>query len=99
MNGLYVVASGAASQLAGIDVAANNLANLNTPGYRRFMSVMESVEGNGSPYQFAQSDPSPRVDMTQGPLKATNNPLDVAITGSAFFPVQTPDGIAYTRDG
>lgn len=38
--------------------------------------------------------------MSNGPLQATNNPLDVAIVGDGFFQVERPDGtIAYTRDG
>ncbi|MBF0311210.1 MAG: flagellar basal-body rod protein FlgF [Magnetococcales bacterium] len=39
------------------------------------------------------------VDLTQGSLQATGNPLDVAIEGEGFFRVQTPAGVQYTRDG
>jgi len=99
MNGTYLAASGASALFDAMDTAANNLANANTPGYRRFMSVMQSVSGNGSPYDYAASDASPTLDMSQGPLQATNNPLDVAITGDAFLAVQGPEGTAYTRDG
>lgn len=99
MNGLYIAASGAASQVAEIDAVANNLANSNTPGFRRFLNVMQSIEGNGSPYEYAASGGTPVIDMAQGPLQETNNPLDVAITGSAFLVVRTPDGNAYTRNG
>jgi flagellar basal-body rod protein FlgF len=99
MNGLYIAASGAASQVAQLDTVANNLANSNTPGFRRFLNVMQSIEGNGSPYQYAASGGTPMIDMAQGPLVETNNPLDLAITGSAFLTVQTPDGNAYTRNG
>lgn len=99
MNGLYLAASGAAGQLAGLEVTANNLANLNTPGYRRFQSVLQSIKGQASPYQYAAADPVPLIDMSQGPLQATGNPLDVAITGQAFFIVRTPEGNAYTRNG
>lgn len=99
MNGLYIAASGAAGQVAQMDTVANNLANSNTPGFRRFLNVMQSIEGNGSPYQYAASGGIPVIDMAQGPLVETNNPLDVAITGSAFFTVQTPNGNAYTRNG
>ncbi|MCH8980788.1 flagellar hook-basal body protein, partial [candidate division KSB1 bacterium] len=38
-------------------------------------------------------------DFSQGPLEGTNRPLDVAISGSGLFSVETPDGEAYTRDG
>lgn len=39
------------------------------------------------------------IDFTQGGLKNTNNPLDVGISGSAFFHIKTPEGDRYTRDG
>lgn len=99
MNGLYLAASGAASQLAGLDITANNLANVGTAGFRRLLDVVESVTGNGSPYEYAAADTAPVIDMTQGPVRGTGNPLDVAITGPAFLVVQTPDGPAYTRNG
>lgn len=100
MNSIFIAASGAASQLAQLNTVSNNLANLDTPGYRRFVNVLESVQGNGSPYQYASSGPSPQIDMMQGPLQDTGNPLDVGITGPAFLTVQAPDGsTAYTRDG
>jgi len=99
MNGLYMAASGAASQLAGLDVAASNLANASTPGFRRLFNVVESLSGNGSPYEYAATPVSAQLDMSQGPIKATDDPLDIAITGPAFITVETPDGPAYTRNG
>ncbi len=98
MNGLFLAASGAASLLDGLGTAADNLANLNTPGFRRFQNVIESVNGNGTPYQYAASAP-PTIDMAQGPMQSTGNPMDVAISGPGFMTVQTPNGNAYTRNG
>jgi len=98
MNGLFLAASGAASLLSGLGVAADNLANLDTPGFRNFQNVIESVSGNGTPYQYAASAP-PAINMAQGPMRATGNPMDVAISGPAFMTVQTPNGNAYTRNG
>jgi flagellar basal-body rod protein FlgF len=100
MNSIYVAASGAASQLAELNTVSNNLANLDTPGYRRFVNVLESVQNNGSPYQYASSGQTSQLDMGQGPLQNTGNPLDVAVTGPAFLTVQAPDGsTSYTRNG
>jgi flagellar basal-body rod protein FlgF len=101
MNSIYLAASGAASQLAELNTVSNNLANLDTPGYRRFVNVLESVQqSNGSPYQYASAGQTSQIDMAQGPLQDTGNPLDVAITGPAFLNVQAPDGsTAYTRNG
>jgi flagellar basal-body rod protein FlgF len=99
MNGLYLAASGAASQLAALEVTTNNLANASVPGYRSFVQVMRSVSGNGSPYEFAYEGPVARINMAQGPIYPTGDPLDIAISGSAFIAVQTPNGPAYTRNG
>ncbi len=98
MNGLFLAASGATSQLDGLGTAADNLANLNTPGFRRFQNVIESVNGNGTPYQYAASAPS-TLDLAQGPMQSTGDPMNVAISGPGFMTVQTPNGTAYTRNG
>ena len=100
MNSIFIAASGAASQAASLDTVSNNLANLDTPGYRRFINVLDSVQGNGSPYQYASTAQTSQIDMAQGPLQDTGNPLDVGITGPAFLTVQAADGsTAYTRNG
>jgi flagellar basal-body rod protein FlgF len=99
MNGLYLAASGAASTLGGLSSVADNLANLSTPGFRRLLNDVESVTGGGTPYQYAMGSQNPVIDTSQGALRATNNPLDIAITGSAFLNVQTPNGDLYTRNG
>jgi flagellar basal-body rod protein FlgF len=98
MNGLFLAASGAASLLDGLGTAADNLANLNTPGFRNFQNMIESVNGNGTPYQYAASAP-PAINLAQGPMQATGDPMNVAISGPGFMTVQTPTGTAYTRNG
>ncbi len=100
MNGLFVAASGAASQLEALDISAHNLANGGTPGFRRFELAAQAVAQAPSPYQYAAVEASaPALDMAQGPLRNTGNPLDVAVVGSGFIRVQTPNGEAYTRNG
>jgi flagellar basal-body rod protein FlgF len=99
MNPLYLAASGAASQLAALDTAASNLANQSTPGFRRFLNVLQAVGGNGSPFEYATAQANPSLDLAQGPISATGNPLDIAVTGPAFIAVETPQGPAYTRNG
>jgi flagellar basal-body rod protein FlgF len=100
MNGLFVAASGAASQVEALDISAHNLANGGTPGFRRFELAVQAVAQAPSPYQYAAAPASaPPLDMSQGPLRDTGNPLDVAVVGSAFIRVQTPNGEAYTRNG
>jgi len=99
MNGLYLAAAGAAAGLQTLDTVASNLANIATPGFRRILASTRAVTGNGSPYEFAQAEANAPIDMAQGPLQSTGNPLDIAVTGPGFFVVQTRDGYAYTRNG
>ena len=74
-----------------IDVIANNLANAETTGFKRdFSRIMENENG---------MDVGTSVDLTSGDMVATKNDLDVAIQGSGFFAVQTPQGVRYTRAG
>lgn len=87
-----------------LDVVANNIANINTSGYKADGSLFEEYLASN-----ARSDTGGRVsfvrdrgvwhDMSAGPVERTGNPLDVAIDGDAFFAVQTPRGERYTRNG
>lgn len=55
---------------------------------------------DGAPERFAGAPvPLQQVDLEPGALDTTNSPLDLAIVGPGFFSVQTPNGVAYTRDG
>jgi flagellar basal-body rod protein FlgF len=91
-----------------LDVVANNIANVNTSGYKADKTLFEeylntpahedNFVGGDRRVSFVQDRGTYR-DMTQGPVEATNNPLDVAINGSAFLAVQAPGGERYTRDG
>jgi flagellar basal-body rod protein FlgF len=99
MIGLYLAASGAAATLGALSSVADNIANLGTPGFKRLLNSAEAVSGNNTPYQFALPASAPVIDTSQGPIEATNNPMDVAVTGPAFITVQGPNGTAYTRNG
>jgi flagellar basal-body rod protein FlgF/flagellar basal-body rod protein FlgG len=91
-----------------IDVVANNIANLNTSGFKSDGAIFEEflmpgaregqLSGRDSRVSFVQ-DRSTWHDMSQGPLAQTGNSLDVAVDGNAFFVVQTPRGERYTRNG
>lgn len=106
IRGLYAAASGMVAQLARQDVYANNLANANSVGFRRGrtavgqfsadLSAAVNAVGQASGGSTAAAATS---DFSQGPLLQTQRTLDIAITGDAFFTVQTPAGQAFTRDG
>jgi flagellar basal-body rod protein FlgF len=91
-----------------LDVVANNIANVNTSGYKADNSLFEEYLNSGAHEDnFVGSDRRVSYvqdrgtfrDFTQGPTEQTKNPLDIAIDGSAFLVVQTPAGERYTRDG
>jgi len=87
-----------------MDVVANNIANIDTTGYKADGSLFEEYLSSA-----ARTDSGGRVsyvrdrgvwhDMNAGQVQHTGNPLDVAIDGDGFFTVQTPRGQRYTRNG
>src|ERR1700687_3820719 len=88
-----------------MDVAANNIANLNTTGYKvdgslfeEYLSPGARADETGSRVSFVR-DRGVWHDMSQGPIEHTGNPLDVAVDGKGFLVVQTPQGERYTRNG
>ena len=91
-----------------LDVVANNVANVNTTGYKADSSLFEEYLNSGA-HEDNFAGPDRRVsyvqdratfrDFSQGPAEQTKNPLDVAIDGGGFLVVQTGGGERYTRDG
>ena len=91
-----------------LDVVANNVANVNTNGFKADRSLFEEYLMPGAHQDnfigrdrrlSYVNDRATFHDFTQGPSEQTRNPLDVAIDGDAFLVVQTPAGERYTRDG
>jgi flagellar basal-body rod protein FlgF len=91
-----------------LEVIANNIANVNTTGFKSDQSLFEeyltsgahedNFTGNDRKVSYVQDRGTYR-DFSQGSLQQTANPLDVAIDGEAFLAVQTAGGERYTRDG
>lgn len=111
---LYIGATGMQSQQTNLDVIANNLANVNTSGYKKskvnfeelmYKSLLPANGIQGSPGNQKYVGIGSAVATTskvysQGELKNTTNKLDVAIQGDGLFELQLPDGsYAYTRNG
>ena len=105
---IYKAASGALLQQMRLDVLSNNLANINTVGFKADTPVFRVTEertGNAplSPTAGKLSPYAPpfehRIDFSGGQLKQTGNRLDLAIAGDGFFEIQTPEGLQYTRKG
>ncbi|MBI1748402.1 MAG: flagellar basal-body rod protein FlgF [Acidobacteria bacterium] len=106
-SGLYTAYSGLLARHDSLTVIANNLANINTPGfkadrpfYRLYNDAMRRV--GGTPLEQAINNgvalEGPATDFSGGALTHTGNDFDLAIE-KGFFVVQTPNGIRYTRSG
>ena len=106
-SGYYAACAGLIARTDALDVAANNLANINSTGYKAqreyFSSLVADATANANPLNKAVNDFSvlggARVDLAPGNLERTSNELDLAIEGTGFFQVKTKNGIRYTRDG
>lgn len=121
-KGVYTALSGAMAQSQRLDTIANNLANVNTPAFKRDQQVFqEYLTANEKPAEVIQAPRVPAsiesfydmqggdksfvdsagtfTNFSQGSLRSTGNPLDVAIDGNGFFEVATPDGVRLTRLG
>ena len=91
-----------------LDVVANNVANVNTTGYKADNSLFEEFLASGAHednfvggdrrISYVQDRGTFR-DFSQGALEQTKNPLDLAVGGDGFLVVQTAAGERYTRDG
>lgn len=115
VRGLYAAAAGISVQMQRQDVYAANLANVSTTGYRRSSIAQQSfpadlallpttaTERGGEPPQGTLTgglSVSPgSLDLTPGPIIQTSSDFDLAVSGSGFFCVRSPQGEAYTRDG
>ncbi len=83
-----------------LEVAAHNMANIATTGFKRQrISFEEYILPHVDGGKRTAKGEVVTTDFAQGTLHETGNPLDFAIEGEGFFVVQTPDGIKYTRDG
>lgn len=110
--GMYISAEGADIQSHRMDVIANNMANVDTVGFKRdeatfqarFAEAIEQgleEEGTGTIDDIGGGVEllSVTTDHSAGPMKLTKIPTDVAIGGEGFFQVQREDGVFLTRAG
>ena len=107
-SGFYAACTALMARTNSLDAIANDLANTNTTGFRgqqdTFGSVMAAAGAEPDSLLNQATNNygilgETTLDLTQGSLTKTGNPLDVAIQGTGFFTVQTANGPMYTRDG
>jgi flagellar basal-body rod protein FlgF len=99
-SSVYVALSAQMALQRRMETVANNVANLNTAGFRAEEVRFETVLSKMGPREVSYADSGDSyISRRSGSVAPTGNPLDVAVTGDAWFGVETPDGVAYTRDG
>ena len=106
-NASSIVLSRMVAASQAMDVVANNIANASTPGYKSvhlsstaWIDRMENTDAPDGGQTVAYNLPRGTWrDEAAGPIQETGNPLDLALSGSGFFTVQTAEGVRLTRDG
>lgn len=97
----YIALSGEAARQQEMDVMANNIANMSTPGFKAermmFSEYLASAPGGSEIAYVTQAGND--HDMSEGPINHTGNPLDLALNGKGWLAVTTPNGTSYTRSG
>jgi flagellar basal-body rod protein FlgG len=110
MNALYSAATGMMAMQTGMDLIANNLANVNTSGYKSSRLTFEDLlyqqlgettsARRGAQVGMGVTLGRTQLEFTQGDMRETSNKTSMAIEGNGFFQVQLPNGeVGYTRDG
>ncbi len=85
-----------------VEIAAQNLANMTTPGYKSRQPFADLITGAWDSPAVLSADRSqdkPQINFTNGKLQQTGNAFDLAISGAGFFAVRSGDAVYYTRNG
>ena len=93
IKGIFLAGRSMDSKFKSIEVIGNNLANVNTSGYKKAMPFTEVIN------QYNQVEIKQMTNFKQGSFTPTGNPLDLSVDGDAFFTVQGLDGMDFTRGG
>jgi flagellar basal-body rod protein FlgF len=100
---MYKALSGAVAQMRHLEVAAQDLANVNTSGYKSQRLAFSEVLANRLPPNerpgglVAVGDQ--RINWGQGAVQATGDPFNLALEGDGYFAIETARGERYTRNG
>ncbi len=96
---VFVALSGAVIQEQRLQVLTENLANINTPGFKKQDVIFEDAMAEAGGLRVFAVARQTVTNMSQGFNKRTERSLDVALEGKGFFEVETPFGTRYTRNG
>jgi flagellar basal-body rod protein FlgF len=107
-SGFYAACTALMARSQTLDLVANNLANVSTPGYRAQHDSFRSLFASSSNLPLSGLNQAVnnysvmgggQMDLSQGNLERTGNDLDLAVEGHGFFAVQAGAGQLFTRDG
>ncbi len=90
ISGVFKLMDGSLAQQLRFESITNNLANINTNGFKKDILSFDKALSMNS-YSS--------IDFSSGPIVHTGNDLDIALEGKGFFKIQTSKGVRYTRDG
>jgi flagellar basal-body rod protein FlgG len=106
INGVYSSVAGMLPRTESLAVSANNLANINSTGFKRdvvfrnaLLDARLALEDSQGSSDRATKIQQTAIDFSQGLLHRTERDLDVALLGNGFFAVETGQGVRYTRNG
>lgn len=107
LRGIYCSNTGLNAVQHRVDVLANNLANVNTMGFKQEKTAITTfkesvIRINENTYFKTSNGSIPGItatDFSPGELRQTYEKFDFAVKGDAFFEVQTPNGLRYTKNG
>ncbi|HOP49302.1 MAG TPA: flagellar hook-basal body protein [Ignavibacteriales bacterium] len=95
VKGLYESANSLYFKQKNLEIVAENLANINTKGYKRESPFAELM----SRFDTDEIKQNNYTDYSSGVISKTDNPLDFAIDGNAYFVIETNDGVELTKKG
>src|ERR1035438_8671471 len=107
-SGFYAACTGLLAQTDALEITANNIANLNTTGYKGQLEFHRSLDASMANHHLSPLNQAVNnygvlggaaVDLRTGEFQKTGNDLDLAMEGSGFFTILTPAGTRYTRNG
>jgi flagellar basal-body rod protein FlgF len=105
LQGIYLATQSMTTLMDKQDQIANNLANINTTGYKEsnlFIKTFEKYLNDDQRQPYVNEEIKPDevyINYGEGPARQTGNNFDLQIHGSGFFTVMTSDGVRYTRNG
>lgn len=110
LGSLYTALAGLNAYSQGLEVISNNVANLNTPGFKvseplfreivyQHLQAADSRDARGGPGGAGVEAGSTTLSFRQGTLRDTDSPLNAAIDGSGFFVLEQNGERRYTRSG